>query len=412
MADKRKDSNGRIMPENVTQRKDGTYMWRKSIDGKKYCVYGKTLGEIKQKKDIALGEIRKGEYKGKRERMKEEKETAINDITLNEWFSQWEEAYRVGNVKETTLNNEHLLYMKYFSKTIGQMKIKSIRQIDITNILNALNKNGQSYNSLARYTEILSLMFNDAASNGIVDSNPAKGALKVRKQDAKEKRILTEQEEQRFIDFVKNDRCYKKYAPMFITGFGTGMRIGEILSLTWKDIDFKNNSIHVDKTLYRLHDYVKQGGKTKLIITTPKTKSSVRNVPMLGKVKEALLEQRKNRSKQNTVSIDGYKDFVFISRSGNVFYYDNIRETIKRITGKMNNEEKEAAEAEGREPVIFENFTPHCMRHTFATRCYEKGMREKVIQKILGHSKIDMTMNVYTHTTDEMIKEDLRKMEE
>lgn len=412
MADKRKDSNGRIMPENVTQRKDGTYMWRKSIDGKKYCVYGKTLGEIKQKKDIALGEIRKGEYKGKRERMKEEKETAINDITLNEWFSQREEAYRVGNVKETTLNSEHTQYIRYFSKTIGQMKIKSIRQIDITNILNALNKNGQSYKSLVKYNGILSVMFDAAASNGIVDRNPAKGALKVRKQDAKEKRILSEREEQRFIDFVKNDRYYKKYAPLFITGFGTGMRIGEILSLTWKDIDFKKNVIHVSKTLNILSDYVKQGGKIRFTITPPKTKSSVRSVPMLEKVREALLEQKKNKGKVNTVSIDGYRDFVFTGCSGNVFYYANIRITMKRIITKMNRKEKEKAEAEGREPAIFEYFSPHCMRHTFATRCYEKGMREKVIQKILGHSKIDMTMNVYTHTTDEMIKEDLRKMEE
>lgn len=410
MADKRKDSNGRIMPENVTQRKDGTYMWRKSIDGKKYCVYGKTLGEIKQKKDIALGEIRKGEYKGKRERMKEEKETAINDITLNEWFFQWEKAYRVGNVKETTLNKGHYIYMKYFFKTIGQMKIKNIRQIDITNILNTMNKNGQSYSSLVKCTGILSLMFNDAASNGLVDSNPAKGALKVRKQDAKEKRILSEQEEQRFIDFVKNDRYYKKYAPLFITGFGTGMRIGEILSLTWKDIDFKNNSISVNKTLSELNDYVKQGGKTRFIVTEPKTKSSIRNVPMLEKVKEALLEQKKNKGKQNTVSIDGYEDFVFTTKTGNVFYPRFIRLTIKRIIIKMNRKEK--AEAEGREPAVFEYFSPHCMRHTFATRCYEKGMREKVIQKILGHSKIDMTLNVYTHTTDEMIEEDLKKMEE
>lgn len=67
MTDKRKDSNGRIMPGNIIQRKDGTYMWRKSIDGKKYCIYGKTLGEIKRKRDIALGEIRKGEYNGKNE---------------------------------------------------------------------------------------------------------------------------------------------------------------------------------------------------------------------------------------------------------------------------------------------------------------------------------------------------------
>ena len=77
----------------------------------------------------------------------------------------------------------------------------------------------------------------------------------------------------------------------------------------------------------------------------------------------------------------------------------------------MNKEETELAKAEGREAIIFDYFTPHCMRHTFATRCYEKGVREKVIQKILGHSKLDMTLNIYTHTTEEMIEEDIRKLE-
>lgn len=411
MTDKKRDREGRILPENTTQRKDGTYMWRKSIDGRKYCIYGKTLGEIKQKRDVALGEIRKGQYKGKHKKMREEKELAQKDITLNEWFFQWEKVYRVGNVKESTLNTNHWQYVTYFSDTVGRMKIKDIRQIDITNILNQLSREGQKYNSLTHYVVLLSLIFKDAINNGLIDKNPVKGALKVRKEAAREKRILTEQEEERFLTFVENDSLHKNYAPLFIVGFGTGMRIGELLSLTWKDIDFQKEVIHVNKTLVYLSDYVKQGGKMRFTITAPKTEKSTRDVPMLGKVKEALLVQQKNRKKSNKLSIDGYKDFVFISKTGNVFDPGNIRLTIKRIINKMNQKETELAEAEGREPVIFDYFTPHCMRHTFATRCYEKGVREKVIQKILGHSKLDMTLNIYTHTTEEMIEEDIKKLE-
>ena len=411
MTDKKRDREGRILPENMTQRKDGTYMWRKSIDGRKYCIYGKTLGEIKQKRDVALGEIRKGEYKGKHKKMREEKELAQKDITLNEWFFQWEKVYRVGNVKESTLNTNHWQYMTYFSDTVGRMKIKDIRQIDITNILNQLSREGQKYNSLTHYVVLLSLIFKDAINNGLIDKNPVKGALKVRKEAAREKRILTEQEEERFLTFVENDSLHKNYVPLFIVGFGTGMRIGELLSLTWKDVDFQKEVIHVNKTLVYLSDYIKQGGKMRFTITTPKTEKSTRDVPMLGKVKEALLVQQKNRKKSNKLSIDGYKDFVFISKTGNVFDPGNIRLTIKRIINKMNQKETELAEAEGREPVIFDYFTPHCMRHTFATRCYEKGVREKVIQKILGHSKLDMTLNIYTHTTEEMIEEDIKKLE-
>lgn len=411
MADKKRDSNGKIMPENVTQRKDGSYMWRKSIDGKQYCVYGKTLGEIKQKRDIALGEIRKGEYKGKHERMREERELAKKDITLNEWFFQWEKVYRIGNVKESTLQNNHRQYMKQFSDTIGKMKIKEIRQIDITDALNNMHKSGQSYSSLTRYNEILILLFEAAINNGLANSNPARGALKVKKEKPKERRVLTEQEEERFLEFIKSEQYYKRYEPLFTVGFNTGLRIGELLALQWSDIDFDNNVIHVNKNLSRICDYVRSGGKQSFVITSPKTEKSIRDVPMLGRVKDALLLQKKIRP-ICIANIDGYKDFVFTAKTGNVFHDVNIRKSIQVIVDRMNRKEKKAAEKENREPVLFESFSPHCMRHTFATRCYEKGVREKVIQKILGHSKLDMTLNVYTHTTDEMIGEDLQKMED
>lgn len=412
MAEKRKDKDGRILPENVTQRKDGTYMWRKSINGKSYCLYAKTLGEIKQKRNVALGEIEKGEFKGKHEKMREERELAKKDITLNEWFFQWEKVYRIGNVKESTLNNEHRLYIKHFSDNIGKMELKNIRQIDIANVLNTLSKDGQSYSSLSRYASILSIIFKDAINNGLIDSNPAKGALKVRREPVKERRVLTEWEESRFINFVENNNYYKRYAPLFVVCFGTGMRIGEILSLTWKDVDFENNIIHVNKTLSRIIDYVHNDGKMRLSITAPKTENSIRNVPMLGKVKSALLEQKKRQGETSNVCIDGYTDFVFTSNTGNVYTDIRIRKLIKNIISEMNKILSSAAEMEGKEPILFKEFTPHCMRHTFATRCYEKGVREKVVQKILGHKKLDMTLNVYTHTTEEMIAEDIQKMED
>ena len=132
---------------------------------------------------------------------------------------------------------------------------------------------------------------------------------------------------------------------------------------------------------------------------------------MLGSVKEALIEQKKKRSKLNNVTIDGYSDFVFSTCTGNPYFQDNIRKVIKSTIDRMNEEERKQAESDEREPVVFEYFTPHCMRHTFATRCYERGVREKVVQKILGHSKLDMTLNVYTHTTDEMVGEDIKKLE-
>lgn len=90
----------------------------------------------------------------------------------------------------------------------------------------------------------------------------------------------------------------------------------------------------------------------------------------------------------------------------------SFRDTLKRIARGINQEEEKKAREEEREPIYFEPFSPHCMRHTFATRCYEKGVKEKVVQKILGHRKLDMTLNVYTHVTDDMILSDIQKLKD
>lgn len=409
MAD-RKDRDGRKLPENVIQRKDGTYMWKKSIDGRQYCLYAKTLGEIKSKRNKALGEIEAGIYKGKRKRIEDEKKLIRDDVTLNEWFMKWEKEYRKGKVKESTLQKDHYMYLLYFSNGIGRMHIKEIRQIDIREAFNELEKNGLKRSSQVVCHQVLSKSLESAVVNGLIKKNPADGILKNgRNGERQEKRVLTEQEERCFFEYIQSSGWYRRLVPLFTVGFGTGMRIGEILALTWGDIDFDNNLIHVNKTLYHYIDRINRLGTT-VVINSPKTKASIRDVPMLPKVRDALIVQKELHLKSNDI-INGYTDFVFVSRNGTVLRNFDINKTLRRIVNGINEEEKKRAEKEGRKPVVFEKFSPHCMRHTFATRCYEKGVREKVTQKILGHNSLQMTMQVYTHTTELMVEDDLKKLE-
>lgn len=408
MAEKRRDKDGRILPENVTQRKDGSYMWRKSINGKPYCIYAKTLGEIKQKRNLALGEIEQGTYRGKHEKMREEKEAAKKDITLNEWFLQWERAYRKGSVRETTLQNGHTMYMGHFADNIGKMKVKDIKQIHIVSIYKEMKERGVKYSSIKRYNDTLILVLESAIKNNLlIGDNPARGALAIPKDPISERRVLSEEEENIFFDFITNNRYYRKRVAFFMVGFNTGMRIGEILALTWDDIDFENNVIHVNKTLVRLRNKAKE---CRFAIHPPKTQNSIRDIPMLKNVRQSLVEQKQENEKCNVV-IDGHTDFIFLSKTGGVIYDTSIRETIHHAVKQINKREQKKAKEENRDAVVFEYFSPHCMRHTFATRCYEKGIKEKVIQKVLGHAKLDMTLNVYTHVTNEMIEDDIRKLE-
>lgn len=405
----RVDRNGKKLPENVIQRKDGTYMWKKQVDGKQYCEYAKTLGEIKEKRDIALGKIRNGTYVGKHSRLKQERALNNQDITVNDWFFRWEKEYRIGKVRENTLQHNHQYYMTHFHDTIGKMKLNEVKQIHITELYNSMMKNGYRNRSLDRYNSVLLLLFDAAIRNDLIKTNPAKGALILPEEKAVEKRVLTEAEEDIFFNYVIHNNYHKRLAPLFTVGFGTGMRIGEITALTWKDIDFENDVIHVTKTLSYLFDHVRHR-KMYFAINPPKTKTSIRDVPMLPKVKAALLYQREKGTKC-TVTVDGYSDFVFCTKSGNTYTASNIWYTINRIVDGINKTENEKAQLEGREPVYFERFSAHSMRHTFATRCYEKGMRPKVVQQILGHNSVDMTLDVYTHVTPKMIQEDMEKLQ-
>ena len=83
----------------------------------------------------------------------------------------------------------------------------------------------------------------------------------------------------------------------------------------------------------------------------------------------------------------------------------------KRIVDGINRAEQEKAMKEKREPLVFEKMSPHALRHTFATRAFEKGMKPKTVQEILGHSSLSMTMDLYTHVTEDTKVEEMKKLE-
>ena len=111
--------------------------------------------------------------------------------------------------------------------------------------------------------------------------------------------------------------------------------------------------------------------------------------------------------------IDGVSDFVFCSRQGGtVLKPRTIYAMLRRIVKKINEREAEDAARERREPDLLDNFSPHEIRHTFTTRCFEKGMNPKVIAEILGHSGMQMTLGIYTHISEDMKALEMRLLDE
>ena len=151
----------------------------------------------------------------------------------------------------------------------------------------------------------------------------------------------------------------------------------------------------------------------RFIVSTPKTDAGVREIPMLRKVRAALLEERlqqmANGFNQNTV--DEYSGFIFQTKRGNLYTSVSINRIICNIIRDYNAAEAENAKKEKREPILLPHFSVHNLRHTFCTRFCENETNLKVIQEIMGHRDIATTMEIYAEATKDAKVRSFEKLE-
>lgn len=148
-------------------------------------------------------------------------------------------------------------------------------------------------------------------------------------------------------------------------------------------------------------------------INTPKTKAGERIIPMLPKVKEAFLMEKKYQEEcglESKAVIDGYRDFIFINRFGNVQHQGTLNKALRRIIRDCNFEVLDKENSD--KSVILPKFSNHSLRHTFATRLCEANVNVKAMQDILGHADSATTMDVYAEATRELKKSELINFEE
>ncbi len=418
MAEKRKDSKGRILRDGENQMKDGRYRYQ-YMDGrgKRCAVYSWKLVETDRtppgkRDDISLREKIKQTDRDVEDCIKT---AANNKITLNYMF----DLYMAGKyeLKDSTRSNYLYMYENYVSGEIGQKKVASIKYSDVKAFYNSLiREKGFKPNSMEIINTILHPVFTLAVRDGYIRSNPTDGVMaEIKKSHNWEKpkrHALTEQEQEAFIDFISNSDIYRHWLPLFTVFLGTGCRVGEIIGLRWQDLDFESRTISINHNLiYRV--YRQQGEKCEMHITTPKTSAGCRTIPMLDEVRRALLQEKRQQMQRgyNETVIDGYSGFIFTNREGYVHNPQTINRAIKRIYTAYNEQEKERAKQEHREPIFIRHFSVHNLRHTFCTRFCENETNIKVIQEIMGHSDISTTMNIYAEATESKKKESFENLQ-
>ena len=356
--------------DNETLYKFRFYAGIDEITGKQRYIRRQGFTSLKAAKD----ELLKIEYLvSTNQYFKSVKSGKFVDV-LDEWLSLHKET-----VKPSTLVRENSYITNHIKPYFKNMYVDKITLRQCQNFTNKAFAAAP-----AAYTQIIGIVksiLDYALRLGMIESNPMLYVIKPKKQASisdKHDNYYNKDELKKFLDVAK-DTSLKKYTLFRLLAY-SGMRIGECLALTWHDLDYKNNTIAINKTLARTNNGIK--------IQTPKTKASNRVISLDNETIQVLkmwqLEQRKQLLKVGINAMDS-KQLIFSNGKNSFIIVPTVRLAIKQIAKKAG----------------IHSITTHGFRHTHATLLFASGLDIKQVQARLGHSNVQTTLNIYTHAMKE-----------
>lgn len=390
MAEKRKDTRGRILRTGESQRsQDGRYLFHYTgTDGKRKTIYGKTLSELREKEKKVLRDVSDGIDGQQADR-----------LTLNQLFDRFMETK--AGLRENTVENYRRTWRLYARDALGKKAISDVKTSDVKALLAGMTAKGLSRSTAKLTGTLLKGVFQLAEEDNLIGRNPASGVKY--SGTVKTREALTEAQQERLLSFVKDNCVFRDKFPLLVVALGTGLRVGELTGLVWENVDLKNNLLHVDHQLqYRK---CSDDEKTVFRVTKLKTDAGKRDIPLSPDARMALVEQRKlslARGTLSTATVDGISGFIFTSKNGQPYATNAINSFLKNVIEQYN-------KLYPSEPLP--HVSAHILRHTACTRMAEAHIDIKLIQKTMGHKSAKITLDTYTHATDtERAQEQISKM--
>lgn len=378
-----KDLKGKELGVGISQRKDGVYQARYTDRwGKRKSIYGKNLRELR--KELSIHISNNELYTSVRE-----------EITLDRWFKKWMEIYKEKSIRPNTKREYVHIYNKNISPYIGGLKLTSLFKSNIQELIDIAYESGYKYERQNKIKIILRDMLQRALEDQLIISNPVSG-IQLRSDKTIKARALTLEEQSVFFDYCRNTF----YDNLFNVAVNTGLRPGELFALEKSDINMDKWYIDVNKTLV-YQKYLTDQCKT-FHVEPPKTKYSYRKVPINSVCKiylerqfelKKIVEHKRPKQQNNYLFVTKYNTPL-----NSQIYSDAIRAVIRDINLLRTTENE------------FPIFSGHTLRHTFATRCFEQGISPKIVQSYLGHANLKMTMDLYTHVTEEKASNEIEKI--
>ena len=387
-----------------SQLENGSYVfrWTDKI-GKRRAAYAPTLDQLREKEEQILVDQHDGIRADKK------------SMTVNDLFDLWKDLKR--GLKDSTYQNYVYMYDLFVRPTFGKNRLSTVKKSDVRKFYNRLvDDKILKIATVDIIHNVLHQTFQVAVDDGFIRQNPTDNMMRELKlahgNDGEKRQALTIPQQKLFIDFMLRTPRYRHWYPIFFIMMNTGMRVGEITGLRWRDIDLEKGTISVNHTLVYYNHRDEKG--CYFSINTPKTKAGTRIIPMTEEVKKAFLmekEYQKEAGIESVGRVEGYDDFIFVNQYGNVQHQGTLNKALQRIMRDCNGEVLDNA-LEGETPVLLPHFSCHILRHTFATRLCESGINLKFVQSILGHVDISTTMNIYVSVTSETQLKEINAFED
>ncbi|MCC0671627.1 site-specific integrase [Clostridioides sp. ES-S-0145-01] len=354
-----------------------------------YYYFDLGIVEGKRKKvERVGGNTKKEAEKALREALNEYENSGIvfeeSNISLSDYLDFWYKEYVLLNCKYNTQESYRINIEKHIKPKLGVYKVKALTPAILQNFINKKYKEDYSQSTL----QVLKAILHRSLKSAVypykhIRENPMQyvSIPKTKsKIEPKKVKTITLEEFNQTLNIFPQDSFQRI---VLLIGFYTGMRRGEIIALTWDDIDLDNKTITVKHTLIK-----KKNGMFEL--SQPKTESSCRTIftgdTLVRTLKEHKLYQKKMKLKYGEFYFDS--DWVCTKENGQQVTIHTMDTIVRQIREALNND-----------------FHFHCLRHTHATLLLENGANIKDIQNRLGHSQLSTTMDTYSHVTDKMKNE-------
>ena len=382
---------------SIRKRKNGTWEGRYTIGydahgrQKQLSVYGKTRAEVARKLNEKTAAIQNGTY------------IIPRDHTLLEWLENWLTTYAYIKVRASTYASYQAYINNHIAPYIGGVKLQKLTTEQLQLFFNEKAKNGRldgkgglSPKTIRNMYNMLHEALQQAVINKILSINVSEGVVLPSKEE-KEIIVFKPEEQRAIIEAARKDRL----GFAIELDFYTGLRLGELCALKWSDIDLAAKEFRVRRTLQRVQkktsDIKAKGNRTQIVEGAPKTKKGNRVIPLTDTMLQKLLVHRARQLFEKQRLGRAYSDngYVFANEFGGLIEPNYLRKVYMRILEDAK--------------VPFHHF--HTIRHTFATRAIENDMPVKVVSEILGHSSVQLTMDLYCHPSVSAKRNVLEKME-